>query len=253
MNLRPTKSKISGRWVSELELAVALDRAVLTPNLRRKLATSQHPAGPATLLGAESVHFIWDLKQSGRDLADNSEALVSATLQWLDSLLLQSETSQTLQALPDQGDAVQETIIVITASYGEAAKIASGLRPDFANAISRDLSRLASLNQCTPEEIIRRHLATTYVVAFCGFQPGFAYLEPLPGSPAIRAPRHEAPRAKVPAGAVALGGPYCGVYPSNGPGGWNIIGLTEMRFLDATSGRELWAPGDLVRFSGVAQ
>ena len=250
MNLRAIKSKISGRWVSELELAVALDRAVLTPKLRRKLATSQHPAGPATLLGAESVHFIWDLKQSGRDLADNSEALVSATLQWLDSLLVQSEASQ---ALLDQGDAVQETTIVITASYGEATKIASGLGPDFANAISSDLCRLASLNQCTPEEIIRRHLATTYVVAFCGFQPGFAYLEPLPGSPAIRAPRHEAPRAKVPAGAIALGGPYCGVYPSNGPGGWNIIGVTEMRFLDATSGRELWAPGDLVRFSGVAQ
>lgn len=238
MNLRLTKSKISSRWVSELELAVALDRAVLTPKVRRKLATSQHPAGPTTLLGAESVHFIWDLEQSGRDLADNSEALVAATLQWLDSLLVQSEASQ---ALPDQGDAVQETTIVIAASYGEAAKIAS------------DLSRLASLNQCTPEEIIRRHLRTTYVVAFCGFQPGFAYLEPLPGSPAIRAPRHETPRAKVAAGAIALGGPYCGVYPFNGPGGWNIIGVTEMRFLDAASGRELWAPGDLVRFSGVAQ
>jgi KipI family sensor histidine kinase inhibitor len=66
-------------------------------------------------------------------------------------------------------------------------------------------------------------------VAFCGFAPGFAYLTGLPG-PDV--PRLDTPRAEVPAGSVALAGPYAGIYPSASPGGWRLVGRTDVPLFD---------------------
>ena len=66
-------------------------------------------------------------------------------------------------------------------------------------------------------------------VAFCGFAPGFAYLTGLPG-PDV--PRLDTPRAQVPAGSVALAGPYAGIYPSASPGGWRLVGRTDLALFD---------------------
>jgi KipI family sensor histidine kinase inhibitor len=62
-------------------------------------------------------------------------------------------------------------------------------------------------------------------VAFCGFSPGWAYLSGLPAELAV--PRLATPRPKVPAGSVAVGGEYVGIYPSASPGGWRLIGHTD--------------------------
>ncbi|NBQ53615.1 MAG: carboxyltransferase domain-containing protein [Proteobacteria bacterium] len=249
MKFEPVKNnninKISGRWISERELALYFNRAfdqdlesggrprILTPGVRRNISQSRHPDGAAVVLGANCVHITWNLESSARKLAWESQALIDEAIQWLDALL-QDDANQNSDSAATSNLAAKK--ILITTKYGDAANI------------SHDLEKLARENQMTTAEILKRHLATTYVVAFSGFQPGFAYLEPLEGSPGIIAPRHETPRTKVPAGAVALGGAYCGIYPADGPGGWNIIGLTAMRFLDPTSGSDAWLPGDLVQF-----
>lgn len=95
--------------------------------------------------------------------------------------------------------------------------------------------------------VVERHTSTELVSAFCGFAPGFAYLAGLPEELAV--PRLETPRARVPAGSVALAGRWCGIYPTVSPGGWRILGTTEVTLWDpARPQPALLAPGTRVRF-----
>jgi KipI family sensor histidine kinase inhibitor len=87
-----------------------------------------------------------------------------------------------------------------------------------------DLAVVAAHVGISPEEVVRRHLAANFEVGFIGFSPGFGYL--LGGDPALRPPRRDEPRQKVPAGSLAIAGEYSAVYPSASPGGWNLIGRT---------------------------
>ena len=63
-----------------------------------------------------------------------------------------------------------------------------------------------------------------YRVFMLGFVPGFAYLGTVDES--IAMPRRSTPRARVPAGSVAIAGRQTGIYPQESPGGWQIIGRT---------------------------
>lgn len=95
--------------------------------------------------------------------------------------------------------------------------------------------------------VVERHTATTFTSTFCGFAPGFAYLAGLPAELAVA--RLDTPRPRVPAGSVALAGEWCGVYPTASPGGWRLLGRTDVRLWDATrSAPALLAPGTRVRF-----
>ncbi|MER6303996.1 5-oxoprolinase subunit PxpB [Kitasatospora sp. NPDC001539] len=111
-----------------------------------------------------------------------------------------------------------------------------------------DLAEVAARWGVSEEAAVRIHTEPEYVVAFCGFAPGFGYLTGLPARYAV--PRRDTPRSSVPAGSVALAGPYTGVYPSASPGGWQLIGRTALALWDP--GREpaaLLAPGVRVRFT----
>ena len=95
--------------------------------------------------------------------------------------------------------------------------------------------------------VVERHSAVEYVAAFCGFAPGFAYLQGLAGELAV--PRLDSPRPRVPAGAVALAGAWCGIYPTASPGGWRILGSTDAVLWDqARDEPALLPPGTRVRF-----
>ncbi|MEU7840612.1 allophanate hydrolase subunit 1 [Micromonospora sp. NPDC049114] len=78
--------------------------------------------------------------------------------------------------------------------------------------------------------VLRRLTGTRFRVAFCGFAPGFPYLTGLPTDLAL--PRLPTPRPRVPAGSVALAGPYAGIYPSASPGGWLLVGRTDLPLFD---------------------
>lgn len=96
-------------------------------------------------------------------------------------------------------------------------------------------------------EVVERHTRIEFVVAFCGFAPGFSYLAGLPGELAV--PRLESPRSRVPTGAVALAGGWCGVYPTPSPGGWRILGTTDAVLWDQDRDPPaLLPPGTRVRF-----
>lgn len=113
-----------------------------------------------------------------------------------------------------------------------------------------DLDELARAAGIPPEEFARRHSEAEYRVAFLGFAPGFAYLTGLP--PELAAARLARPRPRVPAGAVAIGGSYTGIYPSRSPGGWRLIGQTAVRLFDPESRPpSLLSAGDRVAFEAV--
>ncbi|MFE9774122.1 allophanate hydrolase subunit 1 [Streptomyces sp. NPDC005931] len=99
-------------------------------------------------------------------------------------------------------------------------------------------------------EVARLHAAAEFRVAFCGFAPGFGYLTGLP--PHLDVPRRATPRTSVPAGSVAMAGPYTGVYPRSSPGGWQLIGTTDLVLWDhARVPAALLSPGARVRFVPV--
>jgi KipI family sensor histidine kinase inhibitor len=110
-----------------------------------------------------------------------------------------------------------------------------------------DLAEVADLLGITPNEVVRRHTAAEYTVAFVGFAPGFAYLTG--GDPLFDVPRRSSPRTRIPAGSVALAGTYSGVYPRESPGGWQLIGTTDLPMWDLDRERPAYLePGDRVRF-----
>ncbi|MFF7546587.1 5-oxoprolinase subunit PxpB [Streptomyces canus] len=113
-----------------------------------------------------------------------------------------------------------------------------------------DLADVAALWGVSPEEVARIHAGTEFTVAFCGFAPGFGYLTGLPARYDV--PRRSTPRTAVPAGSVALAGPYTGVYPRSSPGGWQLIGTTDAVLWDhARVPAALLSPGTRVRFVGA--
>lgn len=113
-----------------------------------------------------------------------------------------------------------------------------------------DLPVVAELTGLSVTDVVERHCALTLTAAFCGFAPGFAYLVGL--DPALVVPRRATPRTAVPAGAVAIAGPYSAVYPSPSPGGWQLLGRTSRRVWDpAAATPALLTPGTLVRFRPV--
>ncbi|HEX6967600.1 MAG TPA: allophanate hydrolase subunit 1 [Micromonosporaceae bacterium] len=108
-----------------------------------------------------------------------------------------------------------------------------------------DLPAVADHWGTTTDEVVDRLSRAELRVAFCGFAPGFAYLTGLPG-PSL--PRHPTPRPRVAAGSVALAGPYAGIYPSESPGGWQLIGRTEVTLFDVRRDPPaLLTPGTRVR------
>ncbi|POZ63751.1 5-oxoprolinase subunit PxpB [Chromobacterium alticapitis] len=110
-----------------------------------------------------------------------------------------------------------------------------------------DLQDVARHCGLTPRQVIARHAAVDYTVFFLGFQPGFAYLGGL--DPLLATPRRATPRQQVPAGAVAIGGGQTGIYPAATPGGWQIIGRSELVLFDpARQPPSALQPGDTIRF-----
>lgn len=113
-----------------------------------------------------------------------------------------------------------------------------------------DLALVAARWAVPEADVAGLHASILHRVAFCGFAPGFAYLTGIGEERAV--PRRPSPRTTVPGGSVAVAGEYTGIYPRPSPGGWNLIGRTDLVLWDA--GRPtpaLLGPGTLVRFVAI--
>lgn len=116
-----------------------------------------------------------------------------------------------------------------------------------------DLDEVAERLGLSRAEVIERHTGTEFRGAFAGFAPGFVYLAG--GDPCFHGmPRRPSPRTRVPAGSVAMAGDFSAVYPSESPGGWQLLGVTPRRMWDlARAEPALVQPGFRVRFLDLAR
>ena len=115
-----------------------------------------------------------------------------------------------------------------------------------------DLAEVAAAAGLSERAVIELHASVDYVVAFLGFAPGFAYLSAVP--PAIATPRRATPRERIPPGSVGIADRRTAVYPGGTPGGWQLVGRTDVSVWDPR--REppaLLAPGTRVRFVPVSR
>lgn len=113
-----------------------------------------------------------------------------------------------------------------------------------------DLDEVARHLGCSAREVVARHTGQAWRVEFAGFAPGFGYL--LGDEGGLEVPRRETPRTRIPPGAVGLAGPWSGVYPRASPGGWQILGRTDLPMWDdAREPPALLTPGRVVHFVEV--
>lgn len=117
----------------------------------------------------------------------------------------------------------------------------------YGGADGPDLADVAARTGLPLAEVVALHASVEYRVLVLGFVPGFPYLGIVPA--ALELPRRPTPRTRVPSGSVAIAGRQTGIYPFETPGGWHLIGRTDVALWDPL--REppaLLAPGDRVRF-----
>jgi KipI family sensor histidine kinase inhibitor len=132
----------------------------------------------------------------------------------------------------------KENIITIDVYYGEE--------------VGLDLTSMSDKTKLSIEEIIKIHSSKLYDVFAIGFLPGFAYLASVDEKIAL--PRLSTPRKQIPKGSVAIADSQTAVYPQNSPGGWNIIGRTNMELFDKS--HEKLSPlsvGDKVKFNPISK
>jgi inhibitor of KinA len=117
-----------------------------------------------------------------------------------------------------------------------------GVRFDDEVAIDKDaVCTYARLNF---EEVMDLFCANSYKVYMMGFLPGFGYLGDV--DERIAVPRHKTPRLQVPARSIAIADRQAAIYPVASPGGWHIIGQTEVELFSSEG--LLLSPGDTVKF-----
>ncbi|MEW9676019.1 5-oxoprolinase subunit PxpB [Lentibacillus sp. L22] len=111
-----------------------------------------------------------------------------------------------------------------------------------------DLTRVASHNRLTENEVIAIHQRNEYLVYMLGFLPGFPYLGGM--DKRIATPRLDEPRKRIDAGAVGIAHEQTGIYPLASPGGWNIIGKTPLQLFQSDKENDafLFQAGDVVCF-----
>lgn len=141
-------------------------------------------------------------------------------------------------------------ILAIIQNGGATPHVASGTSHRHTIPVTYDgpdLDFVATSTKLTRDQVIEIHSSTTYTVDLLGFVPGFAYLSEL--DPRLVLPRREQPRPRVPAGSVAIAAGLTGIYPFETPGGWHILGKTEIVMFDPRRAEpSLFKPGDTVKF-----
>lgn len=189
---------------------------------------------PATL---ENQKRLWAFADTLRDQDKISEVVIG-----MNNLTLFCTASQDPILLAEQ---VKRLWRQTRANHYQGKHIEIPVR--YGGRYGEDLAEVARFHHTTPEQIVRLHSQMRYIVYMIGFQPGFPYLGGLPE--ALHTPRHSTPRTSVPAGSVGIGGSQTGIYPFASPGGWQLIGHTDLALFNRhLSPPTLLQAGDTVQF-----
>ncbi len=120
----------------------------------------------------------------------------------------------------------------------------------YGGTVGPDITEVEEFTGLTTDEIIALHTSVEYKVYMIGFLPGFPYMGRLPKK--LHCPRKAKPRLRVPAQSVGLAGMQTGIYPSEAPGGWQIIGRTPLKIFEGSQGNPFYfKAGDTVKFYAI--
>ena len=196
-------------------------------------------------------------------LGDEIDPGVNQRVHALDALLQIDKPEGVIEAVPAYGTLLLYYDPLIL-TYAEASDWVNGEMERVQSADSRKLRRIevpvryggeygpdldfvASYHNLSVQDVLRMHTGRAYIVYMMGFTPGFAYMGKL--DEAIATPRLETPRTRVAAGSVGIAGAQTGIYPIDSPGGWRIIGRTELQLFNLGADPAfLFSPGDTVQF-----
>jgi KipI family sensor histidine kinase inhibitor len=238
-----------------LAITLAANRIALTNRrIMRNSEKGLHPMGNRVIGQPDAVPAWRWVSERGMRLATGGDtlarhaALSSARFAEIEDLI---PADGSLLLVLRRGAAVSAELQAALAAPLPPSSASAGRRHEIATeyggAAGPDLPALAEQAGLGLLDYIDCHASVDYTVAFIGFQPGFPYLRGLP--PALHAARRASPRLRVPAGSVAIGGTYTGIYPAEGPGGWHLIGRTAALLFDPQRAEPaLLQPGDRVRF-----
>jgi KipI family sensor histidine kinase inhibitor len=169
---------------------------------------------------------------------------VVAVVPGLSSLLVRYDPDQT------DGSALSDRLHALVGGPPPVA-VAGRARSIPVRYDGADLAETARLVGIEVDEYVGRHASLELTVLFLGFAPGFPYLGELPAD--LEVSRLATPRTSTPAGSVAVAGRLTGVYTTDSPGGWRVIGRTPIRLFDPDREPPAYlAPGDRVRFRAVS-
>lgn len=116
--------------------------------------------------------------------------------------------------------------------------------------LGSDLEAFCQAKKLSMEQVIRLHTTPMYTVYFLGFLPGFMYLGGLDEK--LHQARKQNPDRSIMTGSVAIGGSQTGIYPTESPGGWHVIGNCPLKLFDADQDPPCFVkPGDVLRFEPV--
>ena len=192
---------------------------------------------------------------SGVDVDANARAIAIAAAVTQRSIAGVRDVVPSFRSVTVFFDPLATDVSEVTAALGESMHAAPPVSSEriidvpvvYGGDGGPDLADVAAFARISPEAVIERHAGRTYRVCMLGFSPGFAYMASVDDT--IAMPRRETPRVRVPAGSVGIAGLQTGIYPSESPGGWQIIGRTATTLFDP--GRvppALFSAGDRVRF-----
>ncbi|MGQ9902881.1 MAG: 5-oxoprolinase subunit PxpB [Anaerolineae bacterium] len=170
---------------------------------------------------------------------------IDSVLVRFDPLVISRRDAQARIAKIAQGLAAVAEPVEATAGSVDAVV---GIPVEFGGEAGPDLDAVAEMLGLSSQAVVAALCARPWRVMMIGFAQGFPYLGPLP--PALHVPRRDTPRARVPAGSVAIAAGMVGIYPAELPGGWHIIGRTALRLFDPLneSRPALLQAGDEARF-----
>ncbi|WGI25158.1 5-oxoprolinase subunit PxpB [Halomonas alkaliantarctica] len=119
-------------------------------------------------------------------------------------------------------------------------------------SVGPELPLVAKRAGLSVKELIEQHCNHDYCVFALGFAPGYGFMGLVDES--LATPRLKTPRRKVAAGSVGIADRQTAIYPLLSPGGWNILGRTNVPLFEhAKRGEPLFRPGDKVRFRAISR
>ncbi len=232
------------------------ERLVDADPIDRETSRPGYPSyamAPAVLALGERAFLIRLADRASLETAGRAAALAGALRTEhipavLDIVAASASVAVHVDPFAPEAAKVEQRLRIVAAHLNEVPALSDARRHEIpVRYDGPDLDEVAQRCGLTRDEVIARHAGQEYHVLSLGFAPGFAYLGEL--DPALQLPRRDAPRVRVPAGAVAIAGNATAVYPLSTPGGWHLIGSTTLRLFDPT--REpaaLLRNGDRVRF-----